>query len=132
MKTNLGDGFIVDLVRDYDAQISKPLNWYLQNGFSVEELPPHLESLKRFFLKYLIIFNYDMQAGNLLLQKKSTEDIKLVLIDGLGDTVYFEWLNVFSSHAKSKINRRWERFIKRLYASPEVQAQLSAGGTNDP
>jgi hypothetical protein len=119
-------------VRDYDAQISKPLNWYLANGFPVEELPPHLDSLKRFFLKYLIIFNYDMQSHNLLLQKKSPEDIRLVLIDGLGDTVYFEGLNAFSSHAKSKINRRWERFIKRLYASPEVKAQLSAGGISNP
>jgi hypothetical protein len=118
-------------VRDYDAQISKPLNWYLANGFPVEELPRHLEPLKRFFLKYLIIFNYDMQSSNLLLQKISPEDTRLVMIDGLGDTVHFKWLNVFSSHAKSKINRRWDRFIKRLYASPEVKAQSSAGVKNN-
>jgi hypothetical protein len=116
-------------VRDYDGQISKPLNWYLVNGFPVEELPRHLEPLKRFFLKYLIIFNYDMKSSNLLLQKISPEDTRLVMIDGLGDTVHFEWLNAFSSHAKSKINRRWDRFIKRLYASREVKAQLTAGGT---
>jgi hypothetical protein len=118
-------------VRDYDAQISKPLNWYLANGFPVEDLPPYLEPLKRFFLKYLIIFNYDMQSSNLLLQKISPDDTRLVLIDGLGDTVHFEGLNAFSSHAKSKINRRWDRFIKRLYASSEVKAQLTAKDTSN-
>jgi len=112
-------------VRDYDGQISKPLNWYLAHGFPVEKLPPYLESLKRFFLKYLIIYNYDMKSSNLLLQKFSPEDAKLVLIDGLGDTVHIEWFNAFSSHVESKINRRWERFIKRLYASQEVKAQLT-------
>ncbi len=130
IKTNLGDGFVVELVRDYDGQISKPLNWYLAHGLSVEKLPPYLESLKRFFLKYLIIFNYDMKSSNLLLQKFSSGDARLVLIDGLGDTAYFEWLNAFASHVESKINRRWERFIKRLYASREVKAQLATENSN--
>ncbi len=130
IKTNLGDGFIVELVRDYDGQISKPLNWYLAHGFPVENLPPYLESLKRFFLKNLIIFNYDMRSSNLLLQKYSPGDARLVLIDGLGDTVYIEWFNTFTSHAESKINRRWERFIKRLYASRVVKAQLSTESKN--
>lgn len=44
VKTNLGNGFIVDLVRDYDGQISKPLNWYLANGLSIEELPAYLDA----------------------------------------------------------------------------------------
>ncbi|MGI9318887.1 MAG: YrbL family protein [bacterium] len=125
IETNLGDGFIVELVRDYDGQISKSLNWYLAHGFPVENLPPYLESLKRFLLKNLIIFNYDMKSSNLLLQKYSSENARLVIIDGLGDTVYIEWLNNFTSHVESKINRRWERFIKSLYASREVKAQLT-------
>lgn len=131
VKTNLGDGFIVDLVRDYDAQISKPLNWYLANGFSVEDLPPYLEDLKCFLLQHLIIFNYDMKSSNLLLQKPAPEEARLVIIDGIGDTVYIQWFNVFSSHLESKIRRRWERFIERLYASREVRAQLASGNVDN-
>ena len=129
VETNLGDGFIVDLVCDHDAQISKPLNWYLANGLSVEDLPPYLEALKRYLLRHLIIFNYDMKSSNLLLQKVAPGEARLVIIDGIGDTVYIQWFNIFSSHVESKINRRWERFVERLYASREVMAQLA---TNSP
>jgi len=43
-----------------------------------------------------------------------------VVIDGIGDVVRFQWLNNIPSHARAKINRRWERFIKHVYRYPEV------------
>ena len=55
-----------------------------------------------------------MYAGNLLFKRNSESEGKLIIIDGLGDTVFIDWLNVLPSHANSKINRRWELFINRL------------------
>jgi hypothetical protein len=117
VKTNLGDGFVVELIRDYDGEISKSLNWQLKNGLPLTALPDYLDELKNYFLNNLIIFNYDMRANNLLFQKTSENNARLVLIDGLGDVVYIKWLNMFPSHVRKKIHRRFERFTRKLYSA---------------
>jgi hypothetical protein len=51
---------------------------------------------------------------------------RLVAIDGLGDTVALDWLGNIPFLVRRKINRRWKRFIKRVYLSQEVRAQRAA------
>ena len=114
-KTNLGQGLVVDLIRDFDGEVSKSLRWYLDNGRSISEFEPHLELLKNYLLDNLIIFNHDLVTRNLLLQRLSQDAARLVLIDGIGDVVSIQWLNKIPSHVRSKINRRWQRFLDRLY-----------------
>ena len=123
VKTNLGDGFVVDLIRDYDGEVSKPLSWHLENDLHFSEIPPYLDELKNYFLSNLIIFNYDMGIHNLLFQKYTPDKIRLVMIDGLGDTVAITWLNLFPSNVRSKIERRFSRFLKKLYESRQVLSQ---------
>jgi hypothetical protein len=123
VKTNLGDGFVVDLIRDCNGEVSKPLSWYLENDMQFSELPPYLDELKNYFLSNLIIFNYDMGSHNFLFQKCTRGKMRLVMIDGLGDTVAITWLNLFASHVRSKIERRFNRFLEALYASQQVVAQ---------
>lgn len=125
-ETNKGQGIVVDLIRNYDGEISRPLNWYLAQSFPIEEFEPRLEELKQSFLKNLIIFNHDMTIGNLLVQRTSSSKFRMVAIDGLGDVVAFDWLDRFPSLVKRKINRRWERFIARVYRSREVRQQRAA------
>lgn len=127
--SNLGSGFVVDLVRDYNGKVSRTLLWYIKKGYAMSEFEPYLRDLKKYFMKNLIIFNYDMMISNLLFQRVSKKKARLVLIDGLGDTVYIQWFNAFPSHVKSKIERRWGRFIRRLYRSKEVVAQEQKPGT---
>ncbi len=122
-ETNLGKGMVVDLIRNYDGEISRPLNWYLSQGVPIEEFDIYLEELKQSFLQNLIIFNHDMTIGNLLFQRTSTRNARLVAIDGLGDVVALDWLNWFPGLVRRKINRRWERFIARVYRTREVRRQ---------
>ncbi|MCP4389511.1 MAG: hypothetical protein GY802_14540 [Gammaproteobacteria bacterium] len=125
-ETNKGQGIVVDLIRNYDGEVSRPLNWYLAHSFPIEEFEPHLEALKQSFLKNLIIFNHDMTIGNLLVQRTSTSKFRIIAIDGLGDVVAFDWLDRFPFLVKRKINRRWARFIARVYRSREVRQQRAA------
>lgn len=125
-ETNLGRGIVVDLIRDQDGQISRPLNWYLAEGYPIEDFEPYLHELKKSFLHNLIIFNHDMTVGNLLFQKVSATSARLVAIDGLGDVVIFGWLDVFPPVARRKISRRWARFIARIYRTSEVRRQREA------
>ena len=122
-ETSIGRGIVVELIRNYDGEIARPLSWYLAQGVPVEEFDTFLEDLRQSFLQDLIIFNHDMHIGNLLFQKTSMGSARLVAIDGLGDTVALDWLDNIPCLVRRKINRRWKRFIKRVYLSQEVRAQ---------
>ena len=125
-ETNLGQGIVVDLIRNYDGEISRPLNWYLAQGFPIGEFEPYLDELKQSFLQNLIIFNHDLTIGNLLVQKSSAIKVRLVAIDGLGDVTALDWLDYFPFLVRRKIRRRWARFIARVYRTQEVRAQREA------
>ena len=122
-ETNLGQGIVVDLIRDRDGNVSKPLNWYLGEGYPIEAFEPYLEELKQVFLRNLIIFNHDMTIGNLLFQKVSDNQAHLVAIDGLGDVVALDWFDALPFLVRRKIKRRWSRFLARVYRTQEVRSQ---------
>lgn len=125
-ETDLGTGIVVDMIRDQDGEVSRPLNWYLAEGYPIEDFEPYLDELRRSFLHNLIIFNHDMTVGNLLFQKASATCARLVAIDGLGDVVVVDWFDVFPALVRRKISRRWERFITRVYRTSEVRSQREA------
>ena len=131
-ETNHGPGIVVDLIRDYDGQISRPMNWYLAEGYPVEEFEPLLKELYESFLENRIVFNHDLTIGNLLLQKRSMTRGRLVAIDGLGDTVAIDWLDAIPWVARRKIRRRWRRFLERLYRTTEVRAQMEGRDLSTP
>jgi hypothetical protein len=124
--SNLGQGIVVDMIRDQDGEISRPLNWYLAEGYPIEDFEPYLDELQQSFLQNLIIFNHDMTVGNLLFQKVSASAARLVAIDGLGDVVALDWFDVFPSLVRRKISRRWKRFTARVYRTREVRLQREA------
>lgn len=72
-----------------------------------------------------------MYEGNILLQKISPHTQRLVVIDGLGDTVLIPFLNYLPSHVISKITRRWERFIKRLHENYNSTSIVKKTGRKD-
>ena len=71
--------------------------------------------MRTYLVENQIIFNHDMYCGNILFQKENENSGKLVIIDGLGDTVFFKLLNNFKKHRIKKIDRRWTFFINRLH-----------------
>ena len=126
VETNLGRGLVFELICDANGEISRSLQWYLENGIVISQAESLLRELKQYMLDNLIIFNHDLFSGNLLLQKNSDDSAKLIIIDGLGDVVRFPWLNRFPSHVHAKIERRWERFMTRFYNNKYVASQLSS------
>lgn len=54
-----------------------------------------------------------MMPKNILLRKNSETDFDLVLIDGLGDVTYFTFLNKIKYLERRRINRRWDKFVKK-------------------
>lgn len=112
VKTDKGAGFVVELIRDFDGEVSKTFEYYLKKD-SVLKYKKELEEYKQYFLDNCIIFNYGMMPKNILLRKNSETDFDLVLIDGLGDVTYFTFPNKIPYFARRRINRRWDKFIKK-------------------
>jgi hypothetical protein len=67
--TNLGERLIVDLVQDYNGELSKSLRWYLNRDSLLVEYDVLLKDLKKYLLEQLVIINHDMVPGNLLLRE---------------------------------------------------------------
>ena len=114
VQTNHGEGFVVDLVADYDGAASRSLWWHFERGYPVSEFTQYLEELKSYLLDNRIIFSVDMGRYNILFQKISAQQARLVVIDGLGNHSAINWFDNFSWFARRKIQRRWQRFISRL------------------
>ncbi len=116
VETNKGPGFIIELIRDYDGEVSKSFAFYLkENG--VETYQKELEEYRQYFLDNCIIFNYGMMPKNILLRKNSETDFDLVLIDGLGDVSHFTLPNKIPYFARGRIGRRWEKFVNKYLQS---------------
>lgn len=120
VNTSLGEGIVVDLIRDSDGSVLRSMRWYLNHHTPIQTFEPYLDELKNYLLDNLIIFNHDLVLGNLLFQRLSAELSILVIIDGIGDVDTIQWLNRFPGHARAMINRRWKRFIRHVYRYPEV------------
>jgi hypothetical protein len=114
LQTSLGEGFVVDLIADYDGGVSKSLWWHFEQGYPLTEFLPYLAELRQYLLDNLIVCSVDMGRYNILFQKTSPQQARLVVIDGLGNHSAINWLDNLGWFARRKINRRWHRFISRL------------------
>ena len=127
VQTNLGRGFIVDLIRDYDGSISKQLYWYFERGIPVSEFFVYLEELKQYLLENQIVISVDLGRTNILFQKLSPDQAQLVIIDGLGNHSYINWFDGLRAVTDSKINRRWERVLKKMQMYSDKMLEAYGG-----
>lgn len=132
-QTNLGTGFVVDLISDFDGSVSKSLWWHFEQGYPVAEFSPYLDEFRQYLVDNLIVFSVDMGRYNILFQKTSPQYARLVVIDGLGNHTAINWLDNIAYFARRKIERRWRRFIGRLnnYSAELMRANDKAPKTLD-
>ncbi|MCP4392497.1 MAG: hypothetical protein GY802_29670, partial [Gammaproteobacteria bacterium] len=103
VETNLGEGFVVDKIMDYDGSVSRSLWWHFERGYPVAEFAPYLDELRQYLLDNLIVFSVDMGRYNILFQKISAQQARLVVIDGLGNHTAINWLDNIAYFARRKI-----------------------------
>lgn len=90
VETNLGRGEVVELIKDYDENVSKSLDDYFRKITSHQDIKKFLDLL--FELKnYLYrekIYVKDLNAVNVVYQKFDEKNARLVIIDGLAQSNY--------------------------------------------
>ena len=90
------------------------------------DLEKNLDNLKNELLLKNIVFS-DLAPGNLALRLDADGSItQLVMIDGFGSTEFIPISKYFSFFGRSKIQRRWKKFLSRY----EIDKRRLFGNSN--
>lgn len=111
--TNMGEGAVFDLIRDYDGMVSHTLEHYLRSqALSIDYeavLAGALADLKVYLLRYRVV-TMTLKSKNILFQRISQDSGKLVIIDNVGNSDFIPLSNYIGWLARRKILRKWRRF----------------------
>ena len=118
VKTNLGVGECVELIKDYDGSISQELDKYLDKELSDNEkiyIRNLLVELEKYLLKEKIYVK-DLNSVNVAFQKLDSKgNSRLVIIDGLAHSWYIFILSRFvNTFLIGKIKQSWKQFLKSV------------------
>ena len=90
------------------------------------DLEKNLDNLKNELLQKNIVFS-DLAPGNLALRLDADGSItQLVMIDGFGSTEFIPISKYFTFFGRSKIQRRWKKFLSRY----EIDKRRLFGNSN--
>lgn len=114
VETDRGEGYVFDLIRDYDGQISKTLEFYLKHhAFSLGVLENKLYDLRNDLIAHNIS-TMNLKHYNILYRKTDLNEGYLVIIDNIGESEFFPVASLFNFLHRRKINRIFSRFFARL------------------
>jgi len=118
--TNFGKGYVFDLVRDFDGNISRNLTYYLSKQQLTQNhaqaLSVAFDLLNEYLLQWKII-TLNIQPRNLVFQKISSNEGRLVIVDDVGNPEFLPVCNYIDFMATMKIKRKWQRFVSILLRS---------------
>jgi len=117
VETNLGEGAVFDLVRDYTGEVSGTLARYLKSDELTAShsaaLAGALTALKAYLLENRVI-TMTLKTKNILFQRAVDGQGKLVIVDNVGNSDFIPAANYSAFLARLKIQRKWHRFEKVL------------------
>lgn len=131
IETNLGHGYIFEVIRNYDKSKSITLQEILLD----EKLFANYFDLTVKLLKDLKINLFENEIitmglfpKNVIFQKISPDEYKVRIVNDMGSGVLIPLEYHFHYFAKTKVARRWEEFIvnlKKLYPSSLTNKLIS-------
>lgn len=121
VSTSLGMGYIYELVRDYDGQVSKTLDYYLKNS-DTNELGSNVITMAYQEFKQTLLSHYitmmNLKAYNIVFKRESENYGRFYLIDNLGSANLLPLSYFFKSIATRMLQRKFLRFeslVKERY-----------------
>jgi hypothetical protein len=113
--TNNGSGDLYELVRDYDGNISKNLEYYfsLNDKKITFKMLGLIEDLRVYLIKEYILFS-DLDMDNILVKKYDENNFKLVIIDGIGDNNQIPFLEYIKPLGIKRCEKKWDLFKTKI------------------
>ena len=118
VSTNLGEGHIFELIRDFDGQRSRELEEYLKcPDLAQQLLHTDVQSLllefKKEFLREMIVVS-NTETCNVLVQRQSENGYRLCIIDNIGTSCKIPLAFWFDYFAKKRAERYWKKFVQEI------------------
>ncbi len=117
IETNKGAGAVFDLIRDYDGEISKTLEYYLSSEQldNAENLgiSQAINVFKQELYRQSII-TMTLSPKNIMYKKTGINEGRLIIIDNIGNSDFIPICSYIDSLAKKKITRKLLRFEKTV------------------
>lgn len=108
INTNLGKGYVYELVKNADNSLSQSIEHYIKtqsSQFSDEVLQLAINNLTYMMVKYKI-FSMDLEAQNLLCRIDNNNNIEIVIIDGMGYNEFLPLVDYSNFFARKKVKRK--------------------------
>ena len=125
IETNLGTAAIFDLVRDIDSSVAKTLEHYLASDVLTQQnlagLTQAMKDLKATLIADSII-TMTIKPKNIVYQKTSLTEGRLLIIDNIGNSDFWPIANHIGLLARLKTNRKWQRFEASILAMDDNNA----------
>jgi hypothetical protein len=129
--TSMGPGAVFDLVRDADGEVGKTFDHYFKSFELTEQniqgLLASLQALKAYLFRQNII-TMTIKPKNIIYQRHDEQTGTAIIIDNIGDSSAIPISSYSRYFGKTKMTRRWHKFIAMLQKDyPEnnlLQAQL--------
>jgi hypothetical protein len=113
IQTSIGVGYIFDLILDHTGNVSKTFEYYLSctksNQIDQSALNRALIQLKKYLLENRII-TMTLHPKNICCQINQKGEIRLYIVDNIGNSDLIPICNFIPYFAKRKIIRKWKRF----------------------
>jgi len=115
VNTNLGEGNLYQLIRDYDGEISKNLEYYfgLGNESITSKMLDLIEDLRQYLIEEYILIS-DLDMDNILIKKENKNTYQLIVIDGIGDNNQIPLLEYIKPLGMKRSAKKWDLFKKRI------------------
>jgi len=123
VQTDRGEGMVFDLIRDADGSPSRTLESYLSDP-DARPGPHELQRLLNELRQYLLengITTMTIKPANIVLQKRTADPDRLVIIDNLGCSEVLPLSYHIRFFARRKTNRRFDRFETKLWQQYDRQ-----------
>jgi hypothetical protein len=128
IQTSEGTGALFQLIRDGDGSISKNLEYYLalHNNDITVRMIALIENLRKYLIEEYILIS-DLDLDNILVQKDTFGNFKLIVIDGIGDNNQIPLLEYIKPLGMKRSSKKWDLF-KTLVAKdfPDVAKAMKA------
>ncbi|MGJ8653975.1 MAG: YrbL family protein [Opitutaceae bacterium] len=115
VETNLGDGLVADLIRDFDGTLSHTLKSYLWEHCEVT--PECAAAIDEFwaFLKERRLIVRDPFPHNLMVQRvDETGRLRILQIDGFGSSDFLPFSKMITSLRNKKLDGRRKRMQRQV------------------
>lgn len=130
--TDLGEGLVVELLRDHDGSISRSLRELISTGHDPQTFRPAFEQFGETLLRHAIVTRA-LLDHNIVAQHRADGTWRLCLIDGLGDRAFLplrRWIRPLARrHIRRALQRAWTRIesLQHHRVTPDMIANSTWG-----